>query len=189
MSLTPSRMMALGAPAPDFHLPDTDNKMVSREDFDSKKALLVVFMCNHCPFVKHLRSALAAFADRNMKSGLAVVGINSNDASSHPADSPEKMVEEVESVGYHFPYLYDESQEVAKAFGATCTPDFFLYDENRALVYRGQFDSSRPGNDIPVTGGDLQAAVDAVLAGRETPAKQTPSVGCNIKWKPGNAPD
>ena len=188
MSLTPSRMMELGSQAPDFHLPDTDGNMVSRSDFDSKKALLVVFMCNHCPYVKHLRSELAEFADRNMKSGLAVVGINSNDASTHPGDSPEKKAEEVKTVGYHFPYLYDESQEVAKAFGAACTPDFFLYDENRALVYRGQFDSSRPGSDVPVSGADLQAALDAVLEGRAVAAEQTPSVGCNIKWRPGNAP-
>lgn len=181
--------MELGAQAADFRLPDTHGNMISLSDFESEKALLVVFMCNHCPYVKHLRSALAEFADRNMASGVAIVGINSNDASMHPADSPAKMAEEAKAVGYHFPYLYDESQEVAKAYGAACTPDFFLYDANRTLVYRGQFDSSRPGNDIPVTGSDLQAAVDAVLGGGEVPGEQIPSVGCNIKWKPGNAPD
>lgn len=182
-------MIDLGTSAADFHLPDTEGNTVSLADFDSHKALLVVFMCNHCPYVKHLRSELAKFADRNMPSGLAVIGINSNDAATHPADSPAKMADEVETVGYHFPYLYDESQKVAKAYGAVCTPDFFLYDENRKLAYRGQFDASRPGNDIPVTGSDLQAAVDAVLEGRAAPSEQTPSVGCNIKWKPGNEPD
>lgn len=176
-------MIDLGSTAADFELPDTAGNLVSLDDFDACKALLVVFMCNHCPYVKHLRDALAAFADRNRSSDFAMVGINSNDASTHPADSPEKMVEEAKSAGYHFPYLYDESQDVAKAYGAECTPDFFLYDDRRRLVYRGQFDGSRPGNDIPVTGADLQGALDALLTGSEPPRDQIPSVGCNIKWK------
>lgn len=176
-------MVDLGSTAPDFELPDTAGDLVSLHDFDSCKALLVVFMCNHCPYVKHLRDALAAFAGRNMSSDFAMTGINSNDAANYPADSPEKMLEEVKSAGYRFPYLYDESQDIARACGAECTPDFFLYDERRELVYRGQFDGSRPGNDAPVTGVDLQSAVDALLAGREIPPEQIPSVGCNIKWK------
>ena len=146
-------------------------------------------MCNHCPYVKHIRHALAEFAHRNMSSDVAIVGINSNDATTHPADSPGKMLEEVKATGYRFPYLFDESQDVAKAYGAACTPDFFLYDGHRRLVYRGQFDDSRPGNDVAVTGSDLQAAVDALLEGREVSPHQTPSVGCNIKWKAGITPD
>ena len=189
VSLTPSNMIELGAEAPEFRLRDTDGNMVSLADFKSHKGLLVVFMCNHCPYVKHIRHALAEFANRNMSSDFAMVGINANDAATHPGDSPEMMAEEVKTIGYRFPYLYDEPQEVAKAFGAACTPDFFLYDERRILVYRGQFDASRPGNDMPVTGADLQAAVDALLEGREISSDQTPSVGCNIKWKPGNAPN
>lgn len=181
-------MSGLGTRAPDFRLPDTGKNEVSLSDFDSSKALLVVFMCNHCPYVKHIRKALADFARKNEPRGLAVVGINSNDATTHPADSPEKMVEEVKNIGYTFPYLYDESQDVAKAYGAVCTPDFFLYDADRKLVYRGQFDDSRPGNDVEVTGKDVQTAVDAVLEGREVSQEQTASVGCNIKWRPGNEP-
>lgn len=176
-------MVDLGSTAPNFELPDTTGKLVSLHDFDSCKALLVVFMCNHCPYVKHLRGALAEFANRNMSSEFAMVGINANDASTHPADSPEKMVEEAQSAGYRFPYLYDESQAVARAYGAECTPDFFLYNERRELVYRGQFDDSRPGNDAPVTGADLQGALNALLSGGKIAPQQTPSVGCNIKWK------
>ncbi len=188
MTLTPSNMIELGSKAPSFKLPDTTGKSVSLADFQSYKGLLVVFMCNHCPYVKHIRHALAEFADRNMSSNFAIVGINSNDASTYPADSPEKMVEEVKAVGYHFPYLHDETQEVAKAYGAACTPDFFLFDEHRLLFYRGQFDDSRPGSTTPVTGADLQAAVDALMEGRNPPDEQKPSVGCNIKWKTENAP-
>lgn len=189
MTLTPSNMIELGSKAPHFELPVTDGNLLSLSDFDSHKGLLVIFMCNHCPYVKHIRHALAEFADRNMSSDFAIVGINSNDVTTHPADSPKKMVEEVETAGYHFPYLYDKSQDVAKAYRATCTPEFFLYDEHRELIYRGQFDDSRPGNEIAVTGSDLQAAIDALLEGREVSRQQTPSVGCNIKWKAGNAPD
>ncbi len=189
VTLTPSSMIELGSKAPDFQLPATDGSLVSLANFESHKGLLVIFMCNHCPYVKHIRRALAEFADRNMSPDLAIVGINSNDATTHPADSPEKMIEEVQDVGYRFPYLYDESQEVARSFHATCTPDFFLYDGNRELIYRGQFDDSRPGSNIEVTGSDLEAAVDALMEGREVSRQQTPSVGCNIKWKAGSTPD
>ncbi len=188
MTLTASRTTELGSKAAHFQLPDTDGNLVSLTDFESRKGLLVIFMCNHCPYVKHIREALADFARRNDPKGLAVVGINANDSSTHPADSPEKMVEEVQAVGYTFPYLHDETQEMAKAYRALCTPDLFLYDEDRRLVYRGQFDDGRPGSDVEVTGRDIQSAVDALLDGRDIPQDQSPSVGCNIKWKPGNEP-
>lgn len=181
-------MTELGTTIPDFKLPDTEGNVVSPVDFASYKGLLIIFMCNHCPYVVHIREALAAFASRNEPRGLAVVGINANDASTHPADSFEKMVEEAQAVGYTFPYLHDETQEIAKAFRAQCTPDLFLYDGGRRLVYRGQFDNSRPGNDIAVSGEDIQSAVDAVLEGRDVPHDQKPSVGCSIKWKRGNEP-
>jgi len=185
---TPSTMLPLGTPAPDFRLPDTTGKRVSLDDFGGAPALLVAFLCNHCPFVKHIRSGLAQFAREAQAKGIAVVGINANDAEAYPEDSPEKMAQEVALAGYTFPYLYDETQEVAKAYRAACTPDFFLFDNARTLAYRGQMDGSRPGNDAPVTAEDLRAAVDAVLSGRPAPAEQRPSVGCNIKWKPGNEP-
>jgi peroxiredoxin len=188
MTLTPSTMTALGTPAPDFALPDTQGNQVQREDFSAAAGLLIVFMCNHCPYVIHIREELASLAAEYREKGLAVVGINANDASTHPADSFEKMVEEVRQVGYTFPYLHDETQRVAMAYGAVCTPDFFLYDGDRKLVYRGQFDDSRPKNDVPVTGRDLRAAIDALLDGRPIPVDQKPSVGCSIKWKPGNEP-
>ena len=183
VTLTPSNMIELGSKAPDFRLPDTDGNLVSLADFESHKGLLVVFMCNHCPYVKHIRHALAEFADRNMSSDFAIVGINSNDVTTHPADSPERMREEARDIGYCFPYLFDESQDVAREFAAACTPDFFLYDGSRRLVYRGQFDDSRPSNDINPTGKDLQSAVDALSSGHPPLANQIPSVGCNIKWK------
>jgi peroxiredoxin len=189
MAETPSTMAPLGMPAPDFHLPDTNGKLVSLSDFAKAPALLVVFMCNHCPFVKHIRAGLAQFARDYQPRGLAMVGINSNDVANYPEDSPAKMAEEVEAAGYIFPYLYDEAQTVAKAYRAACTPDFFLYDRGRRLVYRGQFDDSRPSNGRPATGADLRAAVDAVLAGRPVSAEQKVSIGCNIKWKRGAAPD
>jgi thiol-disulfide isomerase/thioredoxin len=163
--------------------------MVASEDFSDSPALLVAFLCNHCPYVKHLRHELAQFARDYQGRGLAMVGINANDVSNYPDDSPEKMAEEVEQVGYVFPYLYDESQEVAKAYRAACTPEFYLFDGERRLVYRGQFDDSRPESGRPVTGADLRAAVDAVLSARPVDADQTPSIGCNIKWKPGNEPE
>jgi peroxiredoxin len=174
--------------APDFLLPDVDGRTVSRDDFADAPGLLVVFMCNHCPYVIHIADQLARFAAEYQQRGLAIVGVNANDVSTHPADSPEQMVAEVEKRGYTFPYLYDETQEVAQAYRAACTPDFFLFDRDGKLVYRGQFDSSRPESGIPVTGGDLRAACDAVLAGAKPSADQKPSMGCNIKWKSGNEP-
>ena len=190
MTVTPSTMLSLGTQAPDFTLPDTEGKMVSRDDFADAPALLVIFMCNHCPYVKHVREGLAKMGRDYQAKGVAVVGINSNDVIGFPQDSPEKMAQEVRSAGYTFPYLYDESQQVATAYRAACTPDFFLFDSRgRKLVYRGQMDDSRPGNGIPVTGADLRAAMDAVLQAGPIPEKQKPSMGCNIKWKPGNEPD
>jgi len=189
MALTPSTMLKLGTSAPYFRLPDTEGRLISLEDFKGAKALLVIFMCNHCPYVKHIRPGLVEFAQKYQSKGLAVVGINANDAAKYPDDSPEKMVDEVATAGYTFPYLYDETQEAAKAYRAACTPDFFLFDKNRKLVYRGQFDDSRPGNNIPVTGKDMREAVDALLAGKAINPAQSPSIGCNIKWRAGNAPD
>jgi len=182
-------MLPLGTAAPDFKLPDTNGKIVSPADFKDKPALLVMFICNHCPYVKHIRTGLAQLARDFLPRGAAIVGINSNDVANYPEDSPVKMKEEVKSAGYTFPYLYDESQAVAKAYRAACTPDLYLFDRNQKLVYRGQFDDSRPGNGIPVTGKDLRAALDAVLAGKPIPPDQKASVGCNIKWKSGNEPD
>lgn len=187
--LTASTMLPLGTPAPDFRLPDPEGRTVSLDEFRQAPALLVVFMCNHCPYVRHIRTGLAAFAREYQAKGLAIVGINGNDATEYPEDSPRKMAEEITAAGYTFPYLYDETQAVAKAYRAACTPDFFLFDRSRALVYRGQFDDSRPGNGVPVTGKDLRAAADAALAGRATPTKQKSSMGCNIKWKAGNEPE
>ena len=184
-----STMLPLGTKAPDFRLPDTSGKMVSLPDFSGASALLVVFMCNHCPYVKHIRSGLAQFARDYQPRGVQVVGINSNDVANYPADSPAKMAEEAKAAGYIFPYLYDETQAVAKAYRAACTPDFYLFDQAQRLVYRGQFDDSRPGNGLPVTGKDLRAALDALLEGKPVSARQTPSIGCNIKWKPGKEPE
>ena len=189
MVRVPSTMVPLGTSAPPFALPDpAAGRVVSIADFGDAPALLVAFLSNHCPFVKHIADGFARFARDYGPRGVAIVGICANDVTTHPDDSPEMMAREVERRGYAFPYLFDESQEVAKAYGAACTPDFFLYDGNRELVYRGQFDASRPSLDVPVTGADLRAACDAVLAGRRPSPEQTPSVGCNIKWKPGNAP-
>lgn len=185
MALTPSTMLPLGTAAPDFRLPDTEGRMIELDDFDGAPALLVAFICNHCPYVKHVRGELAALASEYQQMGVAIVGINSNDAENYPDDSPAMMVREKAEVGYRFPYLYDESQAVARAYQAACTPDFFLFDRDRKLVYRGQLDGSRPGNGVPVTGQDLRAALDAVLAGRPVAVEQRPSLGCNIKWKPG----
>lgn len=182
MVKTASTMLQLGTKAPGFSLPNIDGSTVSLADFADRKGLLVVFMCNHCPFIKHLRTELAEFGNEYQDKGLGVVGISSNDVANYPDDSPEKMAEEAAEAGYQFPYLYDESQEVAKAYKAACTPDFFLFDADMTLVYRGQFDDSRPGNDIPVTGADLRKACDQVLAGEPVPVEQKPSIGCNIKW-------
>ena len=188
MVKTASTMKKLGTPAPDFKLTNVDGRLVGLDDLRDKPALLVIFMCNHCPFVKHVADGLTQLAMDYMPRGVAIVGINSNDAATHPHDSPEQMVHEAEARGYPFPYLYDETQEVAKAYGAACTPDFFLFDKARKLVYRGQLDASRPGNNVPITGSDLRAALDAVLVGKSPAEKQTPSIGCNIKWKSGNEP-
>jgi peroxiredoxin len=189
MVATNSTMLPLGVKAPDFSLPDTSGKVVSLKDLAGASALVLVFMCNHCPYVKHLRTSLAQLARDYQSRGVALVGVNSNDVENYPADSPAKMAEEVKSAGYTFPYLYDESQEVAKAYRAACTPDFYLFDSEQRLVYRGQFDDSRPSNGVPPTGRDLRAALDAVLGGSPVSAAQKPSIGCNIKWKPGNEPD
>jgi len=188
MAQTPSTMAPLGMKAPAFRLPDTTGKLVSLDNFTTAPALLVIFLCNHCPFVKHVRERLAGLVREYQSRGLAVVGISSNDVSAYPDDGPDKMADEVKSAGYTFPYLYDESQEVAKAYRAACTPDFYLFDRDRKLVYRGQMDDSRPGNDRPVTGADLRRALEAVLTGHPVPPDQKPSIGCNIKWKPGNEP-
>jgi peroxiredoxin len=188
MSLTPSTMLELGTPLPPFRLPDVDGNLMSDRDFQGSPALLVAFICPHCPYVKHIRHEFARFAEDYRTRGLAVVAINSNDAAQFPDDGPKGMKGEAAEAGYTFPYLVDASQAVAKAFRAACTPDLFLFDRQRRLVYRGQFDASRPGKDAPITGADLRAAADAVLEGQAVPADQKPSVGCNIKWKPGNTP-
>ncbi len=189
MVATNSTMLPLGTKAPDFRLADTTGKIISLSDLRNSAALVVVFMCNHCPYVKHLRSGLAQFARDYMPRGVARVGINSNDVQNYPADSPARMAEEAKAAGYLFHYLYDGTQEVAKAYRAACTPDIFLFDQDQRLVYRGQFDDSRPSNGLPVTGRDLREAVDAVLAGKPVKVTQKPSIGCNIKWKPGNEPE
>lgn len=189
MARTESTMLELETVAPDFSLPDTTGQTLTLADLSGGKALLLVFMCNHCPYVIHLRSALAEFYRQHAAKGLVMAGINSNDAANYPDDAPEKMEAERVSSGYEFPYLYDETQQVARAYRAACTPDFFLFDNNRRLVYRGQFDDSRPKNDVAITGNDLRNAVAAVLAGTPVSTAQKPSMGCNIKWKPGNEPD
>jgi len=189
MVKTASTMLSLGTKAPDFSLTNVDGTTVSLEDFKGSPGLLVIFMCNHCPFVIHIADELARLAAEYQSKGIAVVGISSNDVSTHPEDSPEQMIHEVEQRGYTFPYLYDETQKVAQSYHAACTPDFYVFDKNQELVYRGQLDSSRPESRIPVTGEDLRSALDAVLAGKPVPEDQTPSLGCNIKWKVGSEPD
>lgn len=190
MAKTPSTMLPLGTPAPPFRLPEpATGATVSLDDFAQAPAFLAVFLSNHCPYVKHIADALAAFHEEYAPKGVAMVGIMANDVANHPDDHPDRMKEEVALRGYGFPYLFDDAQEVAKAYHAACTPDFFLFDGERKLVYRGQFDASRPGNDEPVTGRDLRRACDAVLEGALVSGEQTPSIGCNIKWKDGNAPD
>lgn len=182
-------MLALGTPAPDFCLPNpASGREVSLADLQGK-ALVVAFLCNHCPYVKHLRSALADFGGECSRKGVSLVAINANDARNYPADAPDRMIEEARAAGWTFPYLFDPTQSAARAYRAACTPDFYVFDAARRLVYRGQFDDSRPGNSRPVTGANLRAAVDAVLAGEPVPPAQVPSLGCNIKWQPGNEPD
>lgn len=189
MSNTPSTMLELGSEAPDFKLFDTvNNQLVSLADFNNAKGLLVVFMCNHCPFVKHLLDEFVVAVRDLQQKGIGVVAISSNDVENYPDDSPVKMAELARAKQFSFPYLYDGTQEVAKAYRAACTPDFFLFDENNELVYRGQFDDSRPGNDKPVNGKDLRDAVEQLFDGK-VKEDQKPSMGCNIKWKAGNAPD
>lgn len=191
MTLTPSTMLPLGTPVPAFHLPDLNGRLVSPDDFREAPALLVSFICRHCPFVTHIRRGFAQFTREYQARGLAIVAINSNDVTEFPEDGPEGMREEAAEAGYTFPYLFDETQEIAKAFRAACTPDLFLFDRDRKLVYRGRFDDSRPRTQppMPVTGRDIRAAADAVLSGQPVPQDQKGSVGCNIKWKRGNAPD
>ena len=190
MAVTPSTMLELGTSAPDFHLTDTvSGKVMSLADFHDAPVLVVAFMCNHCPYVKHLRESLAVFGRDVQAKGAVMVGISSNDISTHPQDGPEKMALEAQDAGYTFPYLYDETQDVAKAYRAACTPDFYVFDGERKLVYRGQFDDSRPGNKLPITGQDLRNAVDSVLEGRAVSPDQKPSMGCNIKWTAGHEPD
>ena len=186
---TTSTMLALGTEAPDFSLPDTvSGDVVSLADYSDKKGLLVMFICNHCPYVKHVRQELARLGNDYSKSGLGIVAISSNDIDAYPADSPEAMKTEAETFGYSFPYLYDETQMVAAAYTAMCTPDFFLFGAENKLAYRGRLDESRPDSGIPVTGNELRAAIDAVLAGDLVSDQQLPSMGCSIKWKSGSTP-
>ena len=188
MSLTESTMLPLGTEAPGFTIPDTDGNMVALADLTDGEGLVVIFMCNHCPYVIHVQQELAMVAREYEERGIRFVGINSNDVEVYQDDSPVRMREEKERIGYSFPYLFDESQEVAKAYRAACTPDIYLFDRDQRLVYRGQFDSSRPNSGTP-TGENLIAAMDALLAGKPVLEEQIPGIGCNIKWKPGNAPD
>ncbi len=184
MARTPSNMIPLGTIAPDFTLPDTvSGKTVSLQELKSDKATLIMFICNHCPFVKHVDEQLVALAKDYQAKGVSFIAISSNDAENYPQDGPELMKEEATKLGYSFPYLYDKSQEVAKAYDAACTPDFYVFDKDLKCAYRGQLDSSRPGNGLPVTGNDLRAALDEILDNREVSAPQIPSIGCNIKWK------
>lgn len=188
MSATLSTMLEIGTEAPDFELPDINGKLVSLQDLESKNGLLVMFICNHCPFVKHLNEALVEFATEYQEKGISCVAISSNDVENYPQDSPELMKELSDEHSFPYPYLYDESQEIAKAYKAACTPDFFLFDGEKKLFYRGQFDDSRPGNEKPVTGEDMRNAVSAMLKGMDSFEPQKPSMGCNIKWKKGNEP-
>jgi peroxiredoxin len=187
MVLTPSRMLDLDTPLPAFALPDTEGRLVRSSDF-SGKPLLVVFLCNHCPYVKHVKTEYARLGRDLAERGVAMVGINSNDVTTHPADAPDKMAEDARAFGYTFPYLFDEDQRIAMAFRAACTPEHYLFDARHRLVYRGQLDDSRPNNEKPVTGRDVREAVEALLGGESISMQQIPSIGCNIKWKPGNEP-
>lgn len=184
MVLTPSRMLALGTKAPDFTLPDVvSGKAVTLAGLSAKKALLVMFICNHCPYVQHIKPELSKIGKDYAGKNIAIVAISSNDAAGYPDDAPDHLKKMAKELAFTFPYCYDESQDVAKRYAAACTPDFFLFDDKRALVYRGQLDDSRPGNGKPVTGKDLRSAMDAVLNGKPVSAEQKPSIGCNIKWK------
>jgi peroxiredoxin len=184
MALTESTMLELGTTAPDFALTNVvTGKIVRRDDFRDSKALLVMFICAHCPYVKHIEKGLATLGKDYAGKPMSIVAISSNDVTTHPADSPAGLKQQAETFGFNFPYLYDETQAVARAYKAACTPDFFLFDADLRLAYRGQFDSSRPGNGIAITGNDQRAAIDQVLAGKPVPTEQRPSIGCNIKWK------
>jgi peroxiredoxin len=184
MALTESTMLELGTLAPDFALTDAvSGKTIHRDDFRGKKGLLVIFICTHCPYVKHIEKSLGQLGVDYAGKGIGIVAIGSNDVTTHPADGPAGLKQQAQTFGFEFPYLYDETQEVAHAYEAACTPDPYLFDANFKLVYRGQYDESRPGSGVPVTGKDLRAALDAVLAGQPVPAEQKPSIGCNIKWK------
>ncbi|ACK68164.1 alkyl hydroperoxide reductase/ Thiol specific antioxidant/ Mal allergen [Rippkaea orientalis PCC 8801] len=189
MVLTPSTMLPLGTKAPNFQLPDVvSEKTISLETFANKKAILVMFICQHCPFVKHIQTQLAKLGHDYVDKGLGIVAISANDVANYPDDSPSNLKKMAQELGFNFPVCYDESQEIAKAYTAACTPDFFLFDGDYQLVYRGQLDDSRPGNNIPVTGKDLRIAIDAILGGNSITIEQKPSIGCNIKWKAGNEP-
>jgi peroxiredoxin len=189
MALTASTMLPLGTNAPDFHLPDVvSGNTISLSTFAGKQALLVMFICRHCPFVKHIKDEMARLDKDYISRNVGIVGISANDAKNYPDDAPEQLKAMAQELKLSFPICYDESQETAKAYTAACTPDFFLFDAQQQLVYRGQLDDSRPSNGKPVTGTDLRAAIEAILTGQSVNAQQQPSVGCNIKWKPGNAP-
>lgn len=188
MTATSSLMLSLGTRAPAFNLPDVHGSLITLDHY-AKEPLLVIFMCNHCPYVKHVRKGLLLLVREYQQKGVGIIGINSNDAGAYPDDAPDKMLEDAIEYDYTFPYLYDETQEVAKAYHAACTPDFFLFDKDKNLFYRGQMDDSRPGNGVPVTGKDLRSALDAKLSGKQMIQPQKPSIGCNIKWKPGNEPE
>lgn len=189
MARTPSTMLPLGTDAPPFSLPDTEGSTVSLEDYREAPALVVMFVCNHCPFVKHIADELGEFGRDAILKGVGVVAISSSDIETHPQDSPERMAEAKEEWSWPFPYLFDGSQDVARAYRAACTPDFYVFDGDQKLRYRGQFDGSRPGNGEPVTGRDLRSAVNALLKGDPVPEEQRPSIGCNIKWTPGHEPE
>ncbi len=190
MARTESTMLELGSPAPDFSLAEVETgENISLSYFEGKQALLVMFICRHCPFVKHIEQELAAIGNDYADKSLGIVAISSNDADNYPDDKPESLLEMKYQLGFKFPYCHDESQKVAQAYTAACTPDFFLFDNQRKLAYRGRLDASRPGNEEPVTGTDLRAAIDQFLSGEEVTVEQLPSLGCNIKWKAGNEPD
>lgn len=188
MAATPSTMVALGTPCPSFALPDPAGRVWTNDDFADRPVLLVMVVCNHCPFVKHIRHELAAIGRDYQARGVGILAVNANDIERYPDDAPDKMAEEANAAGYSFPYVYDEDQSFVRELGAACTPDFFVYDASRSLAYRGQLDDARPSSNNPVTGADLRAALDALLAGEPVPTTQRPSIGCNIKWKPGNEP-
>jgi thiol-disulfide isomerase/thioredoxin len=190
MAAVPSQMLELGTPMPAFSLPEAGTgKLVSSDSLRDAPASVVAFICNHCPYVKHIRGGLAEFGRFCAERGVKMVAINSNDVANYPDDAPEKMAEEARAAGYSFPYLFDETQDSAKAYRAACTPEFYIFDSEGSLRYRGQFDDSRPGNGKPVTGAEVRAAIEALLSGQRPSQDQTPSIGCNIKWKRGNAPE